>query len=433
MLVQRRWACGCLVLWCVGLAGVWGLLADTSGEASAVELPDCSPLSVAVLPLLRRVLPREHSDNVRAVLAELHTACARLRSNSKPSAGPPAVPAPAPATAAAAAAAAEGSDGDDANETVRVAAVRSRAQCNGGPVSVCDDGPAEVRCGTEAACEALFGKGRYKPTSVQPFYPNKGRGRAAGWRSEWLRIHGALRRDASDNGGRARLVFIGDSITAALRPGTPSSSDATAPYGSDSTHRAMLRHFGAARPLALGIGGDETSNLIWRLQHGELGAARAADAAVLLIGTNNFNHHRRESRTAIESATGVGAVAWLLCRQLLSRRTRLIVLGVLPRAGPCMILAKKKRCRVSWKAKVDDTNAAVERMLPAVCPGGNVSSTATFVDCGAALLNASASGDAAHSPRLQPDLLHLSTEGYEALWSQCLTQKLRHLAPSLPL
>ena len=90
----------------------------------------------------------------------------------------------------------------------------------------------------------------------------------------WMSIAEWYRRHADDveaaAKGDARLVFAGDSITQ-IWEGSP----------------AYQRDFEKFNPVNLGVGGDRTENLLWRLQHGGEGNLDP-EVVVLLIGVNNL-------------------------------------------------------------------------------------------------------------------------------------------------
>ncbi|MEM6687999.1 MAG: sulfatase/phosphatase domain-containing protein, partial [Planctomycetota bacterium] len=74
--------------------------------------------------------------------------------------------------------------------------------------------------------------------------------------------------------GEADLLFIGDSIT----------------QGWEGRGKSVWQKYYADRKaLNLGIGGDRTENVIWRLTHGNLGKTKPK-VAVVMIGTNNTGH-----------------------------------------------------------------------------------------------------------------------------------------------
>nr|WP_256437637.1 GDSL-type esterase/lipase family protein [Roseococcus sp. SDR] len=108
---------------------------------------------------------------------------------------------------------------------------------------------------------------------------------------------------------RARIAFIGDSIT-------------------EGWHPDIFRMFyGQRGALNLGVSGDTTQSLLWRLENGHWPPALQPDVIVLLIGTNNIGQGNRPEETAL----GVATVLRRL--QRLAPRARIVLLGVLPRGN----------------------------------------------------------------------------------------------------
>jgi hypothetical protein len=70
--------------------------------------------------------------------------------------------------------------------------------------------------------------------------------------------------------GKVDVAFVGDSITARWR-------------GSEN----WTKHWGAYRAVNMGIGGDQTQHVLWRLQNGDLDGYQAK-LFVVMIGTNNM-------------------------------------------------------------------------------------------------------------------------------------------------
>jgi hypothetical protein len=56
-------------------------------------------------------------------------------------------------------------------------------------------------------------------------------------------------------------------------------------------HRLYGAEFNA---LALGIGGDQTENVLWRITHGEFAQAQNPQFVVLMMGINNILHKFRD-------------------------------------------------------------------------------------------------------------------------------------------
>ena len=144
----------------------------------------------------------------------------------------------------------------------------------------------------------------------------------------WCLLHEKLVRGAATwqqpTGGG--LALLGDSITESWR-GTELGRRVPRAAGVPRVLRETLGTRWPA-PLVLGIAGDQTQHLLWRLQQAEAAASwtQAPEMlSVLLIGTNNLGAGQRPA----EAAAGVLAVAsWLL------RHTagRVLVLATLPRA-----------------------------------------------------------------------------------------------------
>lgn len=97
--------------------------------------------------------------------------------------------------------------------------------------------------------------------------------------SSWLDIHADLVKTAQANRGPLDVLLVGDSITMQWGPAWP-------------------KHFGRYKSVNLGIGGDKTQNVLWRLDHGGVEGLEPR-LVVLLIGNNNMFF---TPETGIESA-----------------------------------------------------------------------------------------------------------------------------------
>jgi lysophospholipase L1-like esterase len=85
------------------------------------------------------------------------------------------------------------------------------------------------------------------------------------------------------------------------------------------------RYYAPRNALNLGIGGDRTEQVLWRLEHGNL-AGMDPKLAIVMIGQNNGGHN-----SAPEIAEGIAAVVRTLQARL--PRTRILLLAIFPR-GP---------------------------------------------------------------------------------------------------
>src|SRR5947209_1050603 len=109
--------------------------------------------------------------------------------------------------------------------------------------------------------------------------------------------------------GAGDVIFLGDSIT----------------HGWEG-QKAWQEHFGAFKPVNLGIGGDQTGHVLWRITEGhELDHLRPK-AAVIMIGTNNIGGH-----SAQQIAGGIKAIVDELKRR--KPDIKILVLGVFPRGS----------------------------------------------------------------------------------------------------
>src|SRR5262245_2436343 len=70
--------------------------------------------------------------------------------------------------------------------------------------------------------------------------------------------------------GAGDVIFLGDSIT----------------HGWEG-QKAWQEHFGSFKPVNLGIGGDQTGHVLWRITDGHELDQLKPKAAVIMIGTNN--------------------------------------------------------------------------------------------------------------------------------------------------
>jgi lysophospholipase L1-like esterase len=107
------------------------------------------------------------------------------------------------------------------------------------------------------------------------------------------------------------VIFLGDSIT----------------HGWENEKKAWQEHFGSFKPVNLGIGGDQTGHVLWRITEGHELDDLKPKAAVIMIGTNNTS----AGHTPQQIAGGVKAIVEELKRQ--KQNIKILVLGVFPRGG----------------------------------------------------------------------------------------------------
>ncbi len=184
----------------------------------------------------------------------------------------------------------------------------------------------------------------------------------------------------------APLVFLGDSITEGWE---------------DAGALVWTERIVALGALNLGVSGDRTEHLLWRLQAGDYDRL-PVQVAVVLIGTNNLG----AGHTPAQTADGVRAVVedvllrWPGCRVLL--------LGLFPRG---------REPGDPLRPAVAATNGRLREVADR--------DRVTWLEFGGSFLRP----DGVVSPGIMPDALHLSQRGY-AIWADHLEEPLgRMLAP----
>lgn len=203
--------------------------------------------------------------------------------------------------------------------------------------------------------------------------------RKDGW---WTSRHDAMNARVAQ--GDVGVVFIGDSITQGWEG-----------EGKD----AWQKHFGDLKAVNLGIGGDQTQHVLWRMRNGNLKGIQPK-VAVVMIGTNNTGTGGAPNDTA----AGVRAILDELRSQC--PKMKILLLAVFPRgetAGDPLRLA----------------NDNVNMLISKFADGTNI----VWLDLGPKFLGAEGKLDRA----VMPDLLHLSPAAYET-WAVEVEPKIRALA-----
>jgi lysophospholipase L1-like esterase len=182
--------------------------------------------------------------------------------------------------------------------------------------------------------------------------------------------------------GHADLLFIGDSIT----------------QGWERAGKSAWDEFYAKRnAVNLGIGGDRTQHVLWRLDHGNIEGI-TPKLAVIMIGTNNST-----TNTSQQIAEGVKLIVEKLRAKLPG--TKVLVLAIFPR-GPDKDDAKRK------------VNEGANEIIHKLADGKMVH----YLDIGPKFLAA----DGTLSKEVMPDLLHLNEASYRT-WAESIEPKVKEL------
>ena len=196
----------------------------------------------------------------------------------------------------------------------------------------------------------------------------------------WMKRHESFNERVKK--GNVDLLLIGDSIT----------------HGWESSGKPVWEKYYTPRnAVNLGIGGDRTQHVLWRLDNGNVEGI-SPKAAVLMIGTNNSG-----TNSPAQIAEGVEAVVKKLRTKL--PKTKILVLAIFPRGADAND-AKRK------------VNIEANRSIAKLADGEMV----YFLDISDKFLNE----DGTLSKEVMPDLLHLNEKSYTT-WAQATEPKLKEL------
>jgi len=197
----------------------------------------------------------------------------------------------------------------------------------------------------------------------------------------WMKLHDDLVAGIHA-GPPPDLLFVGDSITAQWQvQGKP----------------VWDKVFAPRRAFGLGINGDTTQSVLWRLDHGEVDGI-APRVTVLLIGTNNIRH-----ASARDVVHGIEAVAAAIHRKL--PQTRLVVLALFPRS---------LRADDPLRLKANAVNTLLAKV--------DLGRQARYLDIGGAFLD----GNGTLPKAIMADGLHPTERGYQ-VWADAITPTLATL------
>tara|TARA_B100000029_G_scaffold78254_1_gene69719 strand:- start:1632 stop:2357 length:726 start_codon:yes stop_codon:yes gene_type:complete len=196
----------------------------------------------------------------------------------------------------------------------------------------------------------------------------------------WMKRHESFNKRVAE--GKVDLILIGDSIT----------------HGWEGKGKSIWEKFyGKRNAVNLGIGGDRTQHVMWRLDNGNVKGI-SPKVAVVMIGTNNSGNNSPE-----EIADGLAAITKQLRAKL--PETKVLLLGIFPRGAN----------KDDGRRKVNEKANAIFKKL---ADGKDVH----YLDIGEKFLEP----DGTLSRKIMPDLLHLSVEGY-TIWAESIESSLKKL------
>ncbi len=191
--------------------------------------------------------------------------------------------------------------------------------------------------------------------------------------ANWMKRHDSF--NARVKEGNVDLLFIGDSIT----QGWVGAGKA-----------AWSEKYGKRNAVNLGIGGDRTQHVLWRLDNGNIDGIKPK-LAVLMIGTNNSGQNTSE-----QIAEGITAIVTKLRDKL--PETKVLILAVFPRGADG---TNKNRM----------VNEGANQIVAKLADGKNIE----YLDIGPKFLDDKGN----LSKEVMPDLLHLNPASYQT-WADSI-------------
>jgi lysophospholipase L1-like esterase len=184
------------------------------------------------------------------------------------------------------------------------------------------------------------------------------------------------------------IEFIGDSITQGWET-----------RGSN----VWNQFYGHRKAINMGVSGDRTEHVLWRFEQGQLDGIKAK-VAVLMIGTNNSNKNKDGTDAYTDSDILEGVVA--IVNQIRTRQpdTKIILLGIFPRAKTF----SPQRGRL----------LEINQVLAKLDDGQNI----FYLDFGSQYVEL----DGSISKGIMADALHPGEAGYK-IWANAIEPKLKQL------
>jgi beta-glucosidase len=205
----------------------------------------------------------------------------------------------------------------------------------------------------------------------------------------WKDRQEMLNQRSAEGADKAKVIFIGDSITQGWEGG-----------GKD----VWAKYYAHRNAINLGIGGDRTQHVLWRLDNGNLTGLKPK-GAVVMIGTNNSNG---EDNTASQIADGVTAVVRKLRDKLPDMK--ILLVAIFPRGENFN----------NQRGKILQVNQVIQKLAN--------DKDIFWIDFGHRFVTSEGL-----IPRdIMPDYLHLSTKGYQ-IWAESIEEKLAEVLGEKPV
>ena len=199
-----------------------------------------------------------------------------------------------------------------------------------------------------------------------------------GWQARYKAMNARIAQ------GNVDLLFIGDSITQAWERNGKAVWD---------------EYYGSRNAVNLGISGDRTQHVLWRLDNGNIDGINPK-AAVIMIGTNNSNG---KDNSVAEIADGIRAIVAKLGSKLPG--VEILLLDIFPRGANTN----------PQRGKILQVNQIVRKIADGDAKVHYLAIGPHFVE-----------DDGTIPKDIMPDSLHLSPAGYQ-IWADAMEGTLREL------
>ena len=203
--------------------------------------------------------------------------------------------------------------------------------------------------------------------------------------AEWMKHHELINRRVKQ--GDIDLIFVGDSIAEGWKE-----------------NETWKKYYGHRKAANLGISGDRTEHVLWRLDHGNIDGI-SPKVAVLMIGTNNSVGNEYSPQ---DIADGIRAIVFKLREKL--PKTKVLLLAIFPR-GERPNLKRMK-------------NTAASKLIVDLADNKDI----FFLDIGSSFLD----DKGVISKEIMRDFSHLSPLGYK-IWAKAMEPTLAELLGEKPI
>ncbi len=187
--------------------------------------------------------------------------------------------------------------------------------------------------------------------------------------------------------GNVDIIMVGDSITH---------------FWEKDGKGVWDKYYANRNVVNMGISGDKTQNVIWRLEHGEVNNINPK-LAILMIGTNNSKNN---DYTSEQIADGVKAVVCQLRTRL--PQTKILILAIFPRGSDEQRKDKTQdgKFNPQW-----DKNEKANKIVSKIADNKMI----YYLNINKKFLNKKG----VLTRDIMPDLLHPGDKGY-MIWAQAM-------------